>query len=118
MQAAPVNDYSYSTLGKKYSLIAEAIYSKGFKKATLSAGGEFSISRTDNDYTGAVNTDALLNSNNLYLFTQLQGKLAWLNYTVGVGANRDAAPRQARLAQLHRRCGCKQGVDTPGRHRI
>lgn len=88
MQAAPVNDYSYSTLGKKYSLIAEAIYSKGFKKATLSAGGEFSISRTDNDYTGAVNTDALLNSNNLYLFTQLQGKLAWLNYTVGVGANR------------------------------
>ena len=88
MQTAPVNDYSYSTLGKKYSLIAEAIYSKGFKKATLSAGGEFSISRTDNDYTGAVNTDALLNSNNLYLFTQLQGKLAWLNYTVGVGANR------------------------------
>ena len=88
MQTAPVNDYSYSTLGKKYSLIAEAIYSKGFKKATLSAGGEFSISRTDNDYTGAVNTDALLNSNNLYLFAQLQGKLAWLNYTVGVGANR------------------------------
>ena len=88
MQAVPVNDYNYSTLGKKYSLIAEAIYSKGFKKATLSAGGEFSISRTDNDYTGAVNTDALLNSNNLYLFAQLQGKLAWLNYTVGVGANR------------------------------
>ena len=88
MQTAPVNDYSYSTLGKKYSLIAEAIYAKEFKKATLSAGGEFSISRTDNDYTGAVNTDALLNSNNLYLFTQLQGKLAWLNYTVGVGANR------------------------------
>lgn len=88
MQAAPVNDYSYSTLGKKYSLIAEAIYAKEFKKTTLSAGGEFSISRTDNDYTGAVNTDALLNSNNLYLFAQLQGKLAWLNYTVGVGANR------------------------------
>lgn len=88
MQAAPVNDYSYSTLGKKYSLIAEAIYAKEFKKATLSAGGEFSISRTDNDYTGAVNTDALLNSNNLYLFAQFQGKLAWLNYTVGVGANR------------------------------
>ena len=88
MQADPVNDYSYSTLGKKYSLIAEAIYSKGFKKATLSAGGEFTISRTDNDYTGAVNTDALLNSNNLYLFTQLQGKLAWLNYTLGIGANR------------------------------
>lgn len=88
MQTAPVNDYSYSTLGKKYSLIAEAIYAKEFKKTTLSAGGEFSISRTDNDYTGAVNTDALLNSNNLYLFAQLQGKFAWLNYQVGVGANR------------------------------
>ena len=88
MQTAPVNDYSYSTLGKKYSLITEAIYAKEFKKATLSAGGEFSISRTDNDYTGAVNTDALLNSNNLYIFAQLQGKFAWLNYQVGVGANR------------------------------
>ncbi len=88
MLADPINDYSYSTLGKKYSLITEAIYAKEFKKATLSAGGEFSISRTDNDYTGAVNTDALLNSNNLYLFAQLQGKFAWLNYQVGVGANR------------------------------
>lgn len=88
MQADPVNDYSYSTLGKKYSLIAEAIYAKEFKKATLSAGGEFTVSRTDNNYTGAVNTDALLNSNNLYLFAQLQGKLAWLNYTLGIGANR------------------------------
>ena len=88
MLADPINDYSYSTLGKKYSLITEAIYAKEFKKATLSAGGEFSISRTDNDYTGAVNTDALLNSNNLYLFAQLQGKFAWLNYTVGLGANR------------------------------
>ena len=88
MLAGPINDYSYSTLGKKYSLITEAIYAKEFKKATLSAGGEFSISRTDNDYTGAVNTDALLNSNNLYLFAQLQGKFAWLNYQVGVGANR------------------------------
>ncbi len=88
MQSDPVNDYSYSTLGKKYSLITEAIYAKEFKNANLSAGGEFTISRTDNDYTGTVNTDALLNSNNLYLFAQLQGKLAWLNYTLGIGANR------------------------------
>lgn len=88
MLASPVDDYSYSTLGNKYSLIAEAIYAKEFKNHVLSAGGEFTISRTDNDYTGTVDTDALLNSNNLYLFTQLQGKLAWLNYMVGVGANR------------------------------
>lgn len=38
MQADPVNDYCYTTLGKKYLLIAEAIYSKDFKKAVLSAG--------------------------------------------------------------------------------
>lgn len=87
MQADPVNDYSYSTTGRKYSLINEAIYTKEFKNKVFSAGGEYTVSHTDNDYTGAVNTDAILNSDNLYLFAQLQGKLGIFNYQVGLGAN-------------------------------
>ena len=87
MQADPVNDYSYSTTGRKYSLISEAIYTKEFKNKVFSAGGEYTVSHTDNDYTGAVNTDAILNSDNLYLFAQLQGKLGIFNYQVGLGAN-------------------------------
>ena len=38
MQADPVNDYSYSTTGRKYSLISEAIYTKEFKNKVFSAG--------------------------------------------------------------------------------
>lgn len=88
MQSTPLNDYSYTTKGKKYSLISEAIYTKSFKRHSLSAGGNFSVSRTDNRYAGNVGTHAKLNSNNLYLFAQMQGRLAWLNYQVGIGANR------------------------------
>lgn len=87
MQADPVNDYSYATTGRKYSLISEAIYTKNFKKVAFSAGGEYTVSHTDNAYTGAVNTDAVLNSDNLYLFAQLQGQLGILNYQAGLGAN-------------------------------
>ena len=87
MQADPVNDYSYSTTGRKYSLISEAIYTKNFNREVFSAGGEYTVSHTDNAYKGAVNTDAVLNSNNLYLFAQLQGKLGVFNYQVGLGAN-------------------------------
>lgn len=87
MQADPVNDYSYSTTGRKYSLISEAIYTKNFNMEVFSAGGEYTVSHTDNAYKGAVNTDAVLNSNNLYLFAQLQGKLGVFNYQVGLGAN-------------------------------
>lgn len=87
MQADPVNDYSYSTTGRKYSLISEAIYTKNFEKEVFSAGGEYTVSHTDNAYKGAVNTDAVLNSNNLYLFAQLQGKLGVFNYQVGLGVN-------------------------------
>ena len=84
MQADPVNDYSYSTTGRKYSLISEAIYTKNFEKEVFSAGGEYTVSHTDNAYKGAVNTDAVLNSNNLYLFAQLQGKLGVFNYQVAL----------------------------------
>lgn len=87
MQADPVNDYSYSTTGRKYSLISEAIYTKNFNREVFSAGGEYTVSHTDNAYKGAVNTDAVLISNNLYLFAQLQGKLGVFNYQVGLGAN-------------------------------
>lgn len=88
MQSAALNDYSYATKGEKYSLISEAIYSKNFKKLTLSAGGEFTLSRTDNRYSGSVGTHAVLNSNNLYLFAQASGKIKWLTYQLGLGANR------------------------------
>lgn len=83
----PTNDYSYSTKGRKYSLISEAIYTKNFKRIVLSAGVNYTTSHTNNHYTGSVNTNAVLNSNNLYAFTQIEGKLGIFNYQLGMGAN-------------------------------
>lgn len=87
VKAQPLNDYSYSTDGKKYSLISEAIYTKNFKKIAFSGGVNYNVSHTNNKYKGNVNTDAVLNSDNLYAFAQIQGKLGFLNYQAGIGAN-------------------------------
>ncbi len=84
-----LHDYSYQTDGKKYSLISEAVYTKELrKKASLSGGFNYNVSRTDNKYTGGINnTNTVLNSNNLYAFAQLQGQLGIFNYQLGAGAN-------------------------------
>lgn len=87
LKTNPQNDYSYDTDGKKYSFIGEGVYTKNFAKTAFSAGANYAVSRTDNAYTGAVNENTVLNSNNLYAFVQLQGSLGKLNYQAGVGAN-------------------------------
>lgn len=84
-----LNDYSYKSKGKKYSLITEAIYTKNLNNGIgVSGGVNYAVSRTDNKYWGAINNvNTLLNSNNLYGFAEMQGKLGWLNYKLGIGAN-------------------------------
>ncbi len=83
-----LHDYSYKTDGKKYSLISEAIYTKTFSKlAAFSSGFNYTVSRTDNKYTGSNNVNTILNTNNVYGFAQLQGQAGIFNYQLGVGAN-------------------------------
>lgn len=94
----PLADYSYSTDGRKQSLITEAIYTKQLDKVNISVGGEYTVALTDNKYVGNTNTNALLHSNNEYLFAQIQGNLPspWgdkestIGYQLGLGANRSA----------------------------
>ena len=92
----PIADYSYSTKGKKHSLITEAIYTKEMEKVNLSIGGEYTIGFTDNKYVGSTNTHALIHNNNEYLFAQIQGKLPFgkkektIDYQLGIGANRSS----------------------------
>lgn len=85
----PLHDYSYEADGSKYSLITEAIYSKVLNSSmTVSGGTNYQVSRTDNQYAGSQNVKTVLNSNNVYLFSQLDGRIAnALNYQLGVGAN-------------------------------
>lgn len=87
---APLTDYSYNATGRKRSLIGEGTYSKNWKQMTLSIGGQYNISHTDNIYVGSSNADTELKYSNLYLFTQLQGQQKWFSYQVGVGATRSS----------------------------
>ena len=93
-----IADYSYSTDGKKHSLITEAIYTKEMEKMNLSVGGEYTIGLTDNKYVGNTNTRTLIHSNNEYMFAEIQGNLPspWgekeqtIGYQLGVGVNRSS----------------------------
>lgn len=85
----PLHNYGYDVNGSKYSLITEAIYSKILNKSlSFSGGTNYNVSRTDNKYSGSQNVTTILNSNNLYLFTQIQGNFRRiLSYQIGMGAN-------------------------------
>lgn len=87
VKSEPLSDYSYIADGRKYSLIGEAMYTKTMKKTAFTAGARYSVSRTENDYSGTNETDAHLNSDNLYMFAQLQGNLSVINYQAGIGAS-------------------------------
>lgn len=85
----PLHDYSYYADGSKYSLIMEAIYSKMLNSSlSFSGGSNYQVSRTDNNYTGNQNVKTILNSNNVYVFSQLEGRIPKIiNFQLGVGAN-------------------------------
>lgn len=89
LNSSPLHDYGYEADGSKYSLIAEAIYTKLLNKVlSFSGGTNYAVSRTDNKYTGSQNVTTVLNSNNVYLFSQLDGRLGKIaNFQLGVGAN-------------------------------
>ena len=89
LKTNPLHDYGYQADGSKYSLISEAIYTKLLNKVlSFSGGTNYAVSRTDNKYTGSQNVTTVLNSNNVYLFSQLDGRLGKIaNFQLGVGAN-------------------------------
>lgn len=89
LNSSSLHDYGYEADGSKYSLITEAIYTKLLNKVlSFSGGTNYAVSRTDNKYTGSQNVTTVLNSNNVYLFSQLDGRLGKIaNFQLGVGAN-------------------------------
>jgi hypothetical protein len=82
------SEFAYSTDGRKYSFIGEGIYEKEFTPFKLTSGLKYSQSYTKNIYTGSTNTTTDLHNSTLYVYVQLQGKLAQLNYMVGAGLSR------------------------------
>lgn len=79
-------DYSYTTKGRKLSLIGEGRYDHKLGKQTLSFGGRYLVGRTDNSYYGqSAEEQTLLSNLNLYNYAQLSGSLGKLKYNVGLG---------------------------------
>ncbi|MCH4146856.1 MAG: TonB-dependent receptor family protein [Prevotella sp.] len=88
MSSPAMEDYSYSTDGRKYSLIGEAIYKKRFDKLSFSGGMYYDLGYANNKYTGSNNLDAQLHTSNYYAFAQIEGTLKKINYQLGVGTKR------------------------------
>lgn len=86
----PVSHYSYFSKGRKYSLIGEAIYSKEWEKAVLSAGLKGNIAYTKNIYSGDNNQILRMHDNSFYGYAQLQGKFQKLSYMIGAGISQQA----------------------------
>ena len=83
-----LSHYQYSTNGKKYSLIGEAIYSKSWDKTILNAGLKGNMAYTKNEYTGDAESNLGMHNSNLYGYLQLKGKLQKLDYMIGAGITR------------------------------
>ena len=82
-------DYSSAVKGKKYSLIAEGIYEKGFKNGRkLTTGISHTQSYTDNTYLGTLQYHTQMNQAFTGGYVQYKGKLGKLNYTVSMAASR------------------------------
>ncbi len=80
-----INNYGYSTLGKKYSAIGEIRYSRQLEKFTLLSGLQHANGYTENRYTGNQNIDNKIHNTSTYFYSQINGKWAKLNYVMGAG---------------------------------
>ena len=82
-------DYYSAVNGKKYSLITEGIYEKGFDNGgKLTAGIKHTQSYTDNGYEGTLDDQTQMRQANTYGYTEYRGKWGKLNYRFGMGVTR------------------------------
>lgn len=85
----PVADILSDVEGKKYSVIGEGIYEKGFENGNrFSAGFKHNQSFADNEYLGTVNSLTKLDQADSYIYAEYAGKKDKFSYTAGVGVSR------------------------------
>ena len=82
-------DYYSAVKGKKYSLITEGIYEKGFEHGgKFTSGIKHTQSYTDNGYEGTLNYQTQMRQANTYGYAQYRGKVGKLSYRLGMGVTR------------------------------
>ena len=80
--------YHYNIDGQTYSLWSEAIYENRLKPFTVSSGIQYAQRYNHNVYQGDVDATNDMRTSDLYLFSQLKGRLGKLSYMGGLGASR------------------------------
>lgn len=83
--------YEYTTDGKKYSLIGEAIYEYVIKSGLIfSSGLQYSQAYVKNlyDNVNSDNVENIMHNSEGYLYAQMQGKISKLAYQIGFGLSR------------------------------
>ena len=88
-QEGIANTELYSDIaGKKYSLIAEAIYEKKLGQGTLTGGLRHLQSYTDNRYEGKDAMDVILKQAESYAYAEYKGKIQNWGYMANLSLNR------------------------------
>ena len=82
-----VADYFSGVQGDKYSIIAEGIYEKTFKKSRFSSGIKHTQAYSDNEYSGTLNYNTQMKQADTYAYAQYSGKWKKMNYTLGAGVS-------------------------------
>ena len=82
-------DFRSGVNGKKYSLITEGIYEKGFDNgAALNVGVKHAQGVTDNVYDGTLYFQTKMKQADTYGYIQYKGRWKKLKYGLGMGATR------------------------------
>ncbi len=77
----------YDIDGRTWALQGEVLYDNALKWFNVDVGMNFCQTLTDNRYTGDAGARALYRSSEQYLFGQVSGTIAWLQYTAAMGAS-------------------------------
>lgn len=82
-----LSNYYSDVSGKKYSIIGEGVHQIQWEKVQLNSGIKYKLGYTENEYKGTNTENSSLNNSDLYIYSQLQGKLKGLSYGIGAGVS-------------------------------
>lgn len=85
----PVVDFYSGVRGKKYSIIGEGIYEKGFENGgRLSTGVRHTQGYANNEYAGTLQYNTQMKQADTYAYAQYRAKWNKLGYRFGLGVTR------------------------------
>lgn len=82
-----ITELSNQVNGKKLSLIGEIVHQIEWDRLSLYSGINYKIGYSENNYTGSISEKTSLKNQDLYFYSQIQGKIKKINYGLGIGAS-------------------------------